>query len=115
MNGWEYTQDNSNLNKKGMGKIWGSLEMYPDVVSGGYFAENYNMKTKDGLVGVYSGFGSLDGVTVTYEGVPTVSGECPITPPPLCDDKTYDCLSVTGTPYEGFTWSLTGSIEGYTP
>lgn len=74
------------------------------------------MKTKDGLVGVYTGFNSLGGVTVTYEGeLASVSGECPTTPPPLCDDQTYDCLPVTNTPYEGFTWSLTGSIEGYSP
>ena len=121
MNGWEYLEDNTNLNKNDKGKLWGHLEMYPDAAYDvglegytGYFEENYNLKTKDGLVGVYTGTGSLNGVTATYAGVPGAPESCPEDPPlpaALCG-PVYDCVPTTGTPLEGFVWSFGGVIEG---
>ena len=122
MNGWEYLEDNSNLNRNDKGKVWGHLEMYPDdayddALGGyaGYFEENYNIKTKDGLVGVYTGTGSLAGVTVTYAGVPGAAESCPADPtlPAALCGPEYDCVPVKDTPFEGFVWMFGGMIEGY--
>lgn len=121
MNGWEYLEDNTNFNKNYTGKNWGHLEMYPDVAYDGlgdytgYFEEDYDLKTKDGLVGVYTGTGTLGGVTATYEGVPGTPEACPEEPalPAALCDTVYKCSSVAGTPLEGFVWTFGGVIEGY--
>jgi hypothetical protein len=119
MNGWEYLEDNSNLNRNDKGKVWGHLQMYPDVAyNDGYtgnFEEIYSLKTKDGLVGLYTGTGSLNGVTATYAGVPGTPESCPADPPlpaALCG-PVHDCDPVAGTPLEGVVWLFGGEIEGY--
>jgi hypothetical protein len=121
MNGWEYTHDNINVNKKDRGgKISGNLEMYPDdLYPDGWFEEGgYAFKAKDTPEGTYTGYGDLEGVMVTYasERLPPPidpPDECryddPDAYPPLCDDGTYvNCV-------EGFggKLSVTGTIEGY--
>ena len=121
MNGWEYLEDNTNLNKNNKGKNWGHLEMYPDAAYDaglegytGHFEEDYDLKTKDGLVGIYIGAGSLNGVTVTYAGAPGAPESCPANPPlpaALCG-PVYECVPTAGTPFEGFVWSFGGVIEG---
>jgi len=125
MNGWEYTDDNFLLNKQGKGEVWGNLKMYPDEAylegldeyTGWFVEDGYSFKTNKSPSGTYTGEMSLNGVTATYVTAPGDYESCPESdlPPALCFDGTYDCTSVTGTPNEGASLTLTGTIEGYTP
>jgi len=119
MNGWEYTHDDINVNKQDKGgKVSGYLEMYPDDwYPGGRFEEDsYAFKAKDTPEGTYTGYGTLDGVMVTYvtERLPVPPGppeECMYDDayPPLCDEGgLYDCQIAFGGKL-----SVTGTIEGY--
>jgi hypothetical protein len=125
MNGWEYTVDNFLLNKQGKGDVWGDLKLYPDetydVGLGGYtgwFEENdYSFKSHKSPSGTYTGVLSLNGVTATYATAPGGYEACPDSDvlPASCFDETYTCTPVTGTPAEGVSLTLTGTIEGYIP
>jgi hypothetical protein len=120
MNGWEYTHDTIIIHEKGMGdKTSGYLEMYPDAYypSGWFVEDKYSFKSQmESPEGIYTGVGTLDGVTATYKTEFLLPiQEPPIEEcmyggdlPPLCDDngELYPwCmplplkvqLSVTGT------------------
>lgn len=125
MNGWEYTVDNFLLNKQGKGEVWGNLKLYPDGTydevleeyTGWFVEDGYSFKTNKSPSGTYTGVLSLNGVTATYATAPGGYEACPESelPPALCFDGTYDCTPVAGTPNEGVSLTLTGTVEGYTP
>lgn len=119
INGWEYTHDNINVNKNDRGgKISGYLEMYPDEYPNGWFEEDsYAFKAKDTPEGIYTGYGTLDGVMATYATerlpfLPEEPEECMygVSLPPLCDTGgPYDDCQIAG----GGKFSVTGTITGY--
>ena len=99
MNGWEYTHDTIITHLKGMGdKTSGYLEMYPDAYypSGWFVEDKYSFKSQmETPEGTYTGVGTLDGVTATYETEFLLPVDQPPTEecmyndelPPLCDDS----------------------------
>ena len=120
MNGWEYTYDNWILNKQGKGTIWGHLTFFPDVAhdgvdyTGRFVEDEYSFKTNKLVSGIYTGEGSLNGVTATYEGTASGFEPCPVSdlPPAMCVDGTLTCIPVGEL---GSTTYIEGVIEGYEP
>lgn len=121
MNGWQYTYDNFILNKKDKGTVWGHMAMYPDVAhdgvdyTGRFVEDEYSFKTNKLASGIYTGEGSLNGVTATYGGTSAGAESCPESdlPPALCEDGgTLTCIPVGEF---GNTTYFNGMIEGYEP
>ncbi len=72
VNGMEELESNSRLNAQENGFYWGYGTVYPDITPGSTLEGKFLFSTnKTPIKGAYYGTGDLEGVTMTYELLPT--------------------------------------------